>query len=383
MLSLLLSLSLSAAPLQDVAPVLVQPDRRRILFTNEGPIHRGRTRETEAGWELWRDRSWHPLPKGAEVTRQALERDLLREAKSLGKALPMTDVGEPHTGAQLSYARWLITSGLTSEGLETLDDLLTRHPNHDSTRVVLSRLTLPPELPTLRSRDADEVKRAFRLILSYAEKKGPAHRELAIRRLSELRDPARTLTPLLSAGRAHERTLAAHALRRLAPAKSLKPLLERCALDGSADVRRESANALAATNEPGVILPLLRALSSNYSSVRSNSAEALGQAGFPAAVPALKAHLARITSPPKAGSQTAPSRSHIFIGKQTAYVQDFDVEVAQFAAVADPQINVLHQGAVLAVRVVAVTGSRASTTRTELRAVHAALARLQLKAKSG
>ena len=375
MLGLLLSLSLSAAPLQDVAPVLVQPDRRRVLFTNEGPIHRGRTRETEAGWELWRDRSWHPLPKAAEVTRQALERDLLREAKSLGKVLPMTDAGEPHTGAQLSYARWLITSGLTSEGLETLDDLLTRHPNHDSTRVLLSRLPLPEELPTLRSKDEDEVKRAFRLILAYAKKKGPAHRELAIRRLAELRDPARTLTPLLSIGRSHERALAAHALRRLSPTKSLKPLLQRCALDGSAEVRRESAYALAATGEEGVILPLVRALSSTYSSVRANSAESLGHAGFPAAVPALRAHLFRVTTGAKASSATAPPRNYIFIGTQTAYVQDFDVEVAQFAAIADPQINVLHQGAVLDVRVIAVTSSTTATL-TEIRTVNAAIAHL-------
>ena len=63
-------------------------------------------------------------------------------------------------------------------------------------------------------------------------------------------------------------------------------------------------------------------------------------------------------------------------------MQDFDVEVAQFAAVADPQINVLHQGTVLDVRVLAVTSS-GTTTRTELAAVRAALARLQLKAKSG
>jgi type II secretory pathway component GspD/PulD (secretin) len=35
---------------------------------------------------------------------------------------------------------------------------------------------------------------------------------------------------------------------------------------------------------------------------------------------------------------------------QQAYIQDFDVEVAQFQAVADPQINVLHEGVVLDVR---------------------------------
>ena len=381
MLSLLLSLTLSAAPLQDTAPpenpepVLIEPDRRRVLLSSEGLLHRGRARLSESGWELWRDRAWHPVGEGVEITRHPLERDLLREAKSLAESLPKTEDGEPHTGAQLSYARWLLGSGLIPEGLDVLDELLGRHPNHDSARVVLAKLQLPAELPTLRSRDAEEVKRAFKLTLAFAKKKGAAHRELAIRRLAELRDPVRTMTPLLSVGKAHERALAAHALRRLAPAKSLEPLLQRCALDGSREVRTEAAHALAATGEEGVILPLVRALSSEYSSVRANSAEALGVAGYPAAVPVLKAHLSNLTASAKASGHSAPPRNHIFVGKQTAYVQDFDVEIAQAAAVADPQVNTLHQGAVLDVRVLAVTSSR-TATRTELSAVRAALAKL-------
>ena len=107
-------------------------------------------------------------------------------------------------------------------------------------------------------------------------------------------------------------------------------------------------------------------------------AEALGVAGYPAAVPVLKAQLARLTSPAKASGQTAPPRSHIFVGKQTAYVQDFDVEVAQASAIADPQVNALNQGAVLDVRVIAVT-SGGTATRTELAAVRAALASLQAR----
>ena len=381
MQSLLLALSLGAAPLQDAQPVLIEPDRRRVLLTSEGLHHRGRARLSESGWELWSERAWRPVSGSVEIIRHPLERDLLREAKSLAEALPKTDAGEPHTGAQLSYARWLLGSGLVPEGLDVLDELLGRHPNHDSARVVLAKLALPVELPTLRSRDAEEVKRAFKLTLAFAKKKGAAHRELAIRRLSELRDPVRTLTPLLSVGKAHERALAAHALRRLAPAKSLEPLLQRCALDGAREVRTEAALALAATGEEGVILPLVRALSSEYSSVRANSAEALGVAGFPAAVPALKAQLSNLTASAKASGQTAPPRNHIFVGKQTAYVQDFDVEVAQAAAVADPQVNTLHQGAVLDVRVLAVTSSQ-TTTRTELGAIRAALAKLAPKAEA-
>ena len=43
-------------------------------------------------------------------------------------------------------------------------------------------------------------------------------------------------------------------------------------------------------------------------------------------------------------------RAYVTVINQRAYIQDFDVEVAQFQAVADPQINVLHEGVVLDVR---------------------------------
>ena len=187
MLSLLLSLSLSAAPLQDVQPELLEPDRRRVLFSVEGVQHRGRSRLSSNGWEIYSERSWRPL--SAKISRHVLERDLMREAKSLGQALPKTESGEPHPGPQESYGRWLFSMGLRTEGLETLDELLKNHPNHDSALALLGALTLPPELPTLRGRDVDEIKRGLRLALSFSKDKGAAHRELAIRRIGELSEP--------------------------------------------------------------------------------------------------------------------------------------------------------------------------------------------------
>ncbi len=43
-------------------------------------------------------------------------------------------------------------------------------------------------------------------------------------------------------------------------------------------------------------------------------------------------------------------RAYVSVINQQAYIQDFDVEVAQFQAVADPQVNVLTEGVVLDVR---------------------------------
>ncbi|MDP6764375.1 MAG: hypothetical protein QF903_12225 [Planctomycetota bacterium] len=43
-------------------------------------------------------------------------------------------------------------------------------------------------------------------------------------------------------------------------------------------------------------------------------------------------------------------RAYVTVINQRAYIQDFDVEVAQFQAVADPQVNILTEGVVLDVR---------------------------------
>jgi len=43
-------------------------------------------------------------------------------------------------------------------------------------------------------------------------------------------------------------------------------------------------------------------------------------------------------------------RAYVTILNQRAYIQDFDVEVATFQAVADPQVNILNEGVVLDVR---------------------------------
>jgi hypothetical protein len=113
----------------------------------------------------------------------------------------------------------------------------------------------------------------------------------------------------------------------------------------------ESALALRSASEPSLVAPVVRALeSSNSNAVRRNAAEALGNMGYPAAVPPLISRLAALQG---AGTHAVP-HSNIFIGRQFAYLQDFDVEVAQFQAVADPQINVLVEGQVLDAGVVGV-----------------------------
>ncbi|HVS11760.1 MAG TPA: HEAT repeat domain-containing protein, partial [Planctomycetota bacterium] len=204
----------------------------------------------------------------------------------------------------------------------------------------------------------------------------PAVRELLVRRLAEVEGPEaleERLAKLLGSHSTRLRSLAALGLRRLFPGREVKRLVVRAVLDGSDSGRLEASLALRASGEPAVILPVVRALESTNVRVRVNSAEALGNMGFEAAVPALITRLASLSNAPAPAGTGVGGRGYIFVGSQVAYVQDFDVEVAQFQAAADPQVNVLTEGSVLDVRAIGVT---IESVAFESRRVRGALQRL-------
>ena len=60
-------------------------------------------------------------------------------------------------------------------------------------------------------------------------------------------------------------------------------------------------------------------------------------------------------APAPSGRGSRPARAYALFGRQRAYIQDFDVEVASFASVADPTIGILTEASVLDVGVVSVT----------------------------
>lgn len=61
-----------------------------------------------------------------------------------------------------------------------------------------------------------------------------------------------------------------------------------------------------------------------------------------------------------AADHQAPGQ-YVFFGKQVSIIADFDVEVANNAVIADPQISVVTDGVVLHVRIISVNLSRAIT----------------------
>lgn len=368
----LVTLALPAAHAQEpetrpraAAPEGEEVEKRRILHLASGQAIRVASRLSSEGWEYRSKSGWKTLPPSM-VVRAELESEVLAAWRAKQKELDART-----TDQRVELARWAATAGLAQEALVMLDGVLERAPDHvDALAILRERWLLDvPRIdvaPAALSATTAELLRAGATLPL-------AGREVAVNELAKHPDRAALRADLareLRASAPLRRSFAALALRRLCVGEELKPLLRHSVFDPSEDVRRECALALRATDEPGVVAPLERALQSANGPVRLRAAEALGHAGFKAAVPALVARLAAAQG--ESARQHAP-RSSIFIGRQYAYIQDFDVEVAQFQAAADPAVNVLVEGQATEV---AVIGTVEVEFTDESRAIRRSLERL-------
>ncbi len=149
----------------------------------------------------------------------------------------------------------------------------------------------------------------------------------------------------------------------------MRPLWSVAARDRDDDVRTSAVASLASFGRVDVAFPFVKALWSEHPSIVANAAAALGQLGDAHAVVWLVTRLVSHGSSPGANfSQLS----------QQAYVQDFDVEVAQTSFIADPVIGTVQEGVVQDVKVLDLTIER---TFVEMRLVQtiARLAKADLK----
>jgi HEAT repeat protein len=343
---------------------------KMLLHLADGRVLRVRARPADGagGWEVRAGRDEVQVLPAAAVTRAALERDVLDEAQRLAG-----DVDRDDPVRRTALAAWMFDQGLWEEGIDELDPVLGRAPDQPEAVALLRRTPPPLALPELEA-EADSLAGFVRQVAGAR----PVAREVAVQRIAALAersdlpfDLRAELCRELIESSLRRRAFAALALRRIFPGEEIKPLLSRAVLDGSGDVRAEAALALRAADDPAVMLPVLRALGSSSSAVRANAAEALGHMGYPQAVAPLVGHLSAVNTLASGGY--TPPRANIFVGKQLAYVQDYDVEVAQGSAIADPTINTLMEGAVLDVRVLGVSQMQLASEKATVRD---ALARL-------
>ena len=318
-------------------------------------------------WEARHEGDWHAWAPGY-VVRARVVKELLEEAERLQR-----HVGQDDLGQRAGYADWLCREGLHQEGLAQLDKILAADADQPQALAILARGELDVGLPALDV-PAEEQRAAVDALVALASRYRPAGRELAVARLRELGPDyplAEELAGLLVHQSPQRRRFAAHALRRLYPGTAVRTLLVRAILDPERVVRTEAARALGDVGDEAVLVPVLRALESESSTVRTHAAQALGPMGYPAAVPAL---MTRISAPQFGGSGGGvAARGYIAVTEQLAYIQDFDVEIAQGASIADPIVGVMESGVILDARVL---GMQMYQIRTELLSLHQSLKQL-------
>jgi hypothetical protein len=147
------------------------------------------------------------------------------------------------------------------------------------------------------------------------------------------------------------RTFACVALRRLYPDAAIGPMTVHAVLDPAGDVRDEAILGLRAANDPKACGMLVQALANPSGMVRENAIEAIGRAGYREGVEPLIQLMVMASAAAASGGGGSGVRSNLFIGLQTTYVQDFNVEIAQGSSIADPIIGVLQSGVVFDVTV--------------------------------
>lgn len=273
-------------------------------------------------------------------------------------------------GAELlvDTARSAWSARLGTEALRLVDDALELEPDFGPALAFVAeireslRLDLPlPAPPEVWELEPLELEAAIGATLDRAGRLPRAAREVAVWRLGEAAHGEYVQATALAKLRDRQpstRGFAALALRRLAPGEFPDAMIERSLLDSDADTRRQASLALALVGDPAVAAPAVRALSAKNPKLRLHAAQSLGSLGYAAAIPPLANALLAQDS----GSIQPPPRNHVFFGTQSAYVQDFDVEVATGSSIADPVINTLVEGAVLDVRVIGVSGGGVSGT---------------------
>ena len=145
------------------------------------------------------------------------------------------------------------------------------------------------------------------------------------------------------------RIFAAKELGRIGDRRALRPLVYRGILDPSEPVREAAVEAVKQYGDPNVLAPFVKAMWSEDPAVRVNAEQAVGGLGDVRGVEYLL-YRYRATG-------GGVSRNHIYLATQLSFIQDFDVEVAQTAFIADPIVGVIQEGQVLDVRVLSTEAS--------------------------
>jgi hypothetical protein len=293
----------------------------------------------------------------ADVLGIRTDPELRAALRELGKGLKQG----PHTSLQL--ARTALSYGLEAELWKHLDECLAQLDQTDEqpVRRQLERfvVTLAPEVVPARLRDAEPKHRVRGIVRSVRAGVGPGKRAAIVELLAHEPDA----DPFLREAAVREalpeqRLLAIQALAKRPQVDHSTFVTGRTILDDDAEVRRGAARQIAALGQGAeAVRRLVPGLMHDVPAIRIRTADALAGLNEPSAVPVLVA-AGPLAGVPAAAAGNAGVRGHMFSLTTRAYIRDFDVEIAQAAAVANPVIGTVSNGVVLDVNVAAVITER-------------------------
>jgi hypothetical protein len=183
-------------------------------------------------------------------------------------------------------------------------------------------------------------QRAIELVRAMSDD-DPEIRAVAVSQLSELPDGAllRPLEKALFAPDPKMRIVAVKTLSRIGDRVALPWLIRSSMYDANADVRNSAFRAIKGFRDADVFFPYARALFSKHPRSRIMAAQALAGLDDLRGVDVI---LRRISI----GIGESP-RVNVTFGSQISYIQDFDVEIAQAAAIGDPIVSTIREGVIL------------------------------------
>jgi HEAT repeat protein len=321
-----------------VAALVLSPD---VVELKDGTRHPGEARSRKDGIEL-------ATPLG--VVRFA--RDEIAAVETRAELLPLYRTSlsaarrQPH--ALISLVRFCLDRGLYPEAFDCLDKALAAAPQEPIARAALESIGNEALLDGATPGVQPDAKTRERL-LERVGGRSASRAAFARRRLLE--EPADELRPWLveKLGDLDHavRLGAADLLGEIQGEQALASLIKASLLDGSAAVRERARASARRSGHPDLASPYLRAIETDDSRIRERAYPALAELRDPRAVPALIHRLEPRLAPQGGSGRPALARSHVFFGEQRAFVQDFEVEIAQGAVIAKPVIGVLQTGVLL------------------------------------
>ncbi len=148
---------------------------------------------------------------------------------------------------------------------------------------------------------------------------------------------------LLLAPHADTRIFAVKTLSRIGDRTALPFLIRTSMFDAKEDVRNAAFRAIKGFQDADVFYPYARATLSNEPLASIQGAKALAVLGDMRGVDVV---LRKVSI-----ALGAAGRANIMVGQQNSYIQDFDVEIAQAAAIGDPIVQTIRDGIILDVKV--------------------------------